>query len=114
MNLDKLQEYLGVHVDAEEARDTDAGPASVADLPGAAWKGPDTSKPGASRCSDAVAGIPGNTVVQPSVLERMQEIQLAQKLGYLICKCTWPPQVMTLSTSDFIYRCPRCSRVRDF
>jgi len=45
--------------------------------------------------------------------ERLQEIELAQKLGYLLCKCTWPPQIMVLTGSDHVYRCRRCSRVRE-
>jgi hypothetical protein len=45
--------------------------------------------------------------------ERLQEIELAQKLGYLLCKCTWPPQIMVLTGADHVYRCRRCSRVRE-
>lgn len=45
--------------------------------------------------------------------ERLQEIELAQKLGYLLCKCTWPPQIMVLAGTDHVYRCRRCSRVRE-
>lgn len=45
--------------------------------------------------------------------ERLQEIELAQKLGYLLCRCSWPPQIMVLTGSDHVYRCRRCSRVRE-
>jgi len=45
--------------------------------------------------------------------ERLQEIEMAQRLGYLLCKCTWPPQIMVLTGSDHVYRCRRCSRVRE-
>lgn len=48
-----------------------------------------------------------------SVADRMQEIEMAQKLGYLLCKCTWPPQIMVLTGTDHVYRCRRCSRVRE-
>ena len=48
-----------------------------------------------------------------SLQERLQEIELAQKLGYLLCKCTWPPQIMVLTGADHVYRCRRCSRVRE-
>lgn len=55
------------------------------------------------------ASTPGAATLQ----ERLQEVELAQKLGYLLCKCTWPPQIMVLAGSDHIYRCRRCSRVRE-
>lgn len=45
--------------------------------------------------------------------ERLQEIEMAQKLGYLLCRCSWPPQIMVLTGSDHVYRCRRCSRVRE-
>lgn len=48
-----------------------------------------------------------------TVQERLHEIELAQKLGYLLCKCTWPPQIMVMAGEDHIYRCRRCSRVRE-
>ena len=48
-----------------------------------------------------------------SVRERLMEVEMAQKMGYLLCKCTWPPQVMVLTGTDHVYRCRRCSRVRE-
>ncbi|MGJ8690017.1 MAG: hypothetical protein ACSHXZ_10905 [Gammaproteobacteria bacterium] len=48
-----------------------------------------------------------------SVGERLKEIEMAQKMGYLLCKCTWPPQIMVLTGTDHVYRCRRCSRVRE-
>lgn len=48
-----------------------------------------------------------------SLHERMQEIEMAQKLGYLLCRCSWPPQIMVLTGADHVYRCRRCSRVRE-
>lgn len=48
-----------------------------------------------------------------SVKERLAEIKMAQKMGYLLCKCTWPPQIMVLTGTDHVYRCRRCSRVRE-
>ncbi|MES3008079.1 MAG: hypothetical protein V4751_09940 [Pseudomonadota bacterium] len=48
-----------------------------------------------------------------SLQERMQEIEMAQKLGYLLCRCSWPPQIMVLTGSDHVYRCRRCARVRE-
>ncbi|MDO9317230.1 MAG: hypothetical protein Q7V56_03410 [Gammaproteobacteria bacterium] len=51
---------------------------------------------------------------QPATLqERLHEIEMAQKLGYLLCRCSWPPQIMVLTGSDHVYRCRRCSRVRE-
>lgn len=41
------------------------------------------------------------------------ELQLAKGLGYELCKCTWPPQIM-LFTGEAQYgekfRCPACGR----
>ena len=51
--------------------------------------------------------------VAATLAERLQEIELAMKLGYLLCKCTWPPQIMVLTGVDHVYRCKRCSRVRE-
>lgn len=48
-----------------------------------------------------------------SVRERLLEVEMAQKMGYLLCKCTWPPQIMVLTGTDHVYRCRRCSRVRE-
>ena len=48
-----------------------------------------------------------------SVRERLVEIEMAQKMGYLLCKCTWPPQIMVLTGTEHVYRCRRCSRVRE-
>lgn len=48
-----------------------------------------------------------------SVRERLVEVEMAQKMGYLLCKCTWPPQIMVLTGTDHVYRCRRCSRVRE-
>ncbi|MDT8429485.1 MAG: hypothetical protein RQ757_12035 [Pseudomonadales bacterium] len=44
---------------------------------------------------------------------RLEEIEMAQRLGYLLCRCSWPPQIMVMTGTDFIYRCPRCKRLRD-
>lgn len=51
--------------------------------------------------------------VTDSVRERLQEVEMAQKMGYLLCKCSWPPQIMVLTGTDHVYRCRRCSRVRE-
>lgn len=51
--------------------------------------------------------------VTDSVRERLQEVEMAQKMGYLLCKCSLPPQIMVLTGTDHVYRCRRCSRVRE-
>ncbi len=48
-----------------------------------------------------------------NIKDRLMEIEMAQKMGYLLCKCTWPPQIMVLTGTDHVYRCRRCSRVRE-
>lgn len=48
-----------------------------------------------------------------SLRERLAEVEMAQRMGYLLCKCTWPPQIMVLTGTDHVYRCRRCSRVRE-
>jgi hypothetical protein len=46
----------------------------------------------------------------------LAENQIAESLGYQLCRCTFPPQIM-LSTGynseghTESYRCPRCARV---
>jgi len=48
--------------------------------------------------------------------EKLQiaEAQIAKGLGYELCKCTWPPQIM-LHAGEAEYgekfRCPACGRV---
>ena len=88
MDLEQLQQYLGID-EIAMAPERNAQPA----------------RPEALKVVDALPS--------PTLTERLQEVELAQRLGYLLCKCSWPPQIMVLSTSDFIYRCPRCSRMRD-
>ena len=57
------------------------------------------------------------------VLQKLQEVeeklqlaqaQTAKGLGYELCRCTWPPQIM-LHAGDAEYgekfRCPACGRV---
>jgi hypothetical protein len=38
---------------------------------------------------------------------RIAEAQAAKELGYMLCQCTWPPQIC-LGTSEQGYRCPKC------
>lgn len=46
--------------------------------------------------------------------DRLAEIEMAARLGYLLCQCTWPPQIMVLGDDGQLFRCPRCRRRRDF
>jgi len=45
---------------------------------------------------------------------QIAEAQIAKGLGYELCKCTWPPQIM-VHAGDVNYgerfRCPACGRV---
>lgn len=61
----------------------------------------------------AVYSEEGETGKARSMQERLAEVEMAQRMGYLLCKCTWPPQVMVLTGRDHVYRCRRCSRVRE-
>lgn len=65
------------------------------------------------RLQDPLVGEVAAPPQAASLQERLQEIELARKLGYLLCKCTWPPQIMVLTGADHVYRCRRCSRVRE-
>jgi hypothetical protein len=45
---------------------------------------------------------------------RIAEAQTAQGLGYPLCKCTFPPQIMLLTDqAGEYYRCPKCNREKD-
>lgn len=66
------------------------------------------------------AGAAGRYAREPSLSgseplqERLAEIEMAARLGYLLCQCTWPPQIMVLGDDGQLFRCPRCRRRRDF
>lgn len=38
---------------------------------------------------------------------RIAEAKAAQGLGYELCQCTWPPQIMLKSPNDKA-KCPKC------
>lgn len=96
MNLNELESLL-TQSDAEPAPEQGAQ-AAVKLVP---------------RRQDLEAAQTSAAPVAVSLAERLQEIELALKLGYLLCKCTWPPQIMVLTGVDHVYRCRRCSRVRE-
>ena len=42
---------------------------------------------------------------------QLQEIALAQDLGYPTCRCTWPPTIMLKSKDElYEYYCPNCNQ----
>jgi hypothetical protein len=43
---------------------------------------------------------------------RRSDVALAQKLGYDLCQCTWPPQIMLWHNNERVFVCPRpeCGR----
>lgn len=45
---------------------------------------------------------------------RLAEVQIAQSLGYELCQCTWPPQIMLAIEHDSdgfpTFQCPECKR----
>lgn len=46
---------------------------------------------------------------------RIAEAQLAKGLGYLLCQCTFPPQIMLsigrhAAYGNELYKCPRCQK----
>ncbi len=55
-----------------------------------------------------------NEIGQAERQLKLAESQIAKELGYPICRCTFPPQIMLLSgqTSDKHdkYKCPNCNR----
>ncbi|HXM32148.1 MAG TPA: hypothetical protein VN921_00740 [Chthoniobacterales bacterium] len=40
---------------------------------------------------------------------KIAEAQMAEGLGYFLCKCTWPPQI-ALQQSSGAQQCPKCGR----
>jgi hypothetical protein len=44
---------------------------------------------------------------------KSSEAELAKALGYNLCQCTWPPQIMLWREQDRVFYCPnpRCGRV---
>ncbi|MDX1489850.1 MAG: hypothetical protein R3332_01060 [Pseudohongiellaceae bacterium] len=95
MNLEELQRYL----DVEE--DETLEPSAPVDL-----------VPRLVKSENKAAPVSPVDSSQEPVIS-LQDIEMALKLGYLLCKCTWPPQIMVLTGTDHVYRCKRCSRVRD-
>lgn len=114
MNLDELQALLDTgdcvvqRESAQIAGVTATVAAAIADA--SRSQSPVRLVPRTSQAARIVPQAQG----QPATFqEHLQEIEMAQKLGYLLCRCSWPPQIMVLTGADHVYRCRRCSRVRD-
>jgi hypothetical protein len=99
MNLTELQEMLTLAEDAQgldSAKEAAAAPIRLVPR---------------INTQDATGSDP--SAQSSPIQDKLLEIETALKLGYLLCKCTWPPQIMVLTGSDHAYRCRRCSRVRE-
>lgn len=92
MNLDELRICLG----KEEGRAGD--------------RRQESSATGEAGVFDQEPARNGHEPIQ----DRLAEIEMAARLGYLLCQCTWPPQIMVLGEDGQLFRCPRCRRRRDF
>lgn len=123
MNLSELQAFLedsNWDDEPEPAHPADAPASALEDsiptlvvepeLQGTALKAPVKLVP---RAKEIPAQAEPELRATDSVRERLVEVEMAQKMGYLLCKCSWPPQIMVLTGTDHVYRCRRCSRVRE-
>jgi len=57
------------------------------------------------------------SLMKADVSSRTAEAQMAQSLGYKLCQCTWPPQIMLSVGIKFVstygmevegFKCPSC------
>ncbi len=114
MNLDELQAMLDTG-DCVVQRESVQVPGVTATVAAAIADASRAQSPVrlVPRASQTAAIEPQVPSPPASLQERLQEIEMAQKLGYLLCRCSWPPQIMVLTGSDHVYRCRRCSRVRE-
>ena len=51
-------------------------------------------------------------VKEAELLLARGDAQLAPKLGYLLCQCTWPPQIMLRNQAEKTWTCRSCSYVK--
>lgn len=104
MDLEELQRFLGIEIPEQEEEEAE----ERSEPPPAEPASRSSADPATRQFHDsALAG-------ESPVTERLMEVEMASRLGYLLCHCSWPPQIMVLSEGSFVYRCPRCGRVRDF
>lgn len=59
------------------------------------------------------AGAAQKQLEQADQALKASEAQLAKALGYPLCKCTFPPQIMLLKTEAQVMQCPRCGNEHD-
>lgn len=97
MNLEELRVCLGTGDGRKSGHQPDDGAA------------PGTGESPAERYAREPS-LPRSGAIQ----DRLAEIEMAARLGYLLCQCTWPPQIMVLGDDGQLFRCPRCRRRRDF
>jgi len=68
---------------------------------------------------DLMPSSPEKKVAEETLKEaesafRIAEAQAAKGLGYKICKCTWPPQIMLsigIHDDREKYQCPKCRKI---
>ena len=41
------------------------------------------------------------------------QAEVASGIGYQLCRCTWPPQIMTTVGGRYKFRCPKCNQEVD-
>jgi hypothetical protein len=82
---------------------------------------------GVAALRDLMSLVPANqrkaaeeTLEKADVAFRTAEAKLAKELGYMLCQCTWPPQIMTrVSAGRMVggalqtnrnesWKCPKC------
>lgn len=99
MNLQQLRSHI-----ERSAEDDSASESSTTD-----------SGPALRSVADSQAPRQRSVAADGDKLDsRLQEVEMASRLGYLLCQCSWPPQIMVLCDDGFSFRCPRCQRLRDF
>ncbi len=52
-------------------------------------------------------------IVEAETAFKIAEAGAAKELGFMICQCTWPPQIMLLTGEPRIFNCSNCGRKVD-
>jgi hypothetical protein len=71
------------------------------------------------KVKDLLPDSPDKEAVDKSFAEAEQAFKLAEakaakELGYQLCKCTWPPQLMLMIGEEEYgerFQCPKCKRI---
>lgn len=56
-----------------------------------------------------------NVEKEIAIAERQLEVaesEIAQKLGYPICHCKFPPEIMLCHDKGLVYKCPNCDHTK--